>query len=201
MAIRLSLLLPTALSLSIVSLEACSPDSATAGTPDATSDMPSEPGLPLTFVARGNTLPFTPISGSALCSPGGGAQQLVLPAGYVQTVDAIEGPGFLDQSDMNTVNETGPLKGRLFMLSSGAYRLGKAPRDLPDSKAIVIAGDRFLSKDHAVILVEPNEIVLTDPGSTNGCFVNGNKVTHAALENGDEIRLGESLFRFTKLGS
>jgi len=95
----------------------------------------------------------------------------------------------------------GPLKGRLFMLSSGAYRLGKAPRDLPDSKAIVIAGDRFLSKDHAVILVEPNEIVLTDPGSTNGCFVNGNKVTHAALENGDEIRLGESLFRFTKLGS
>lgn len=94
----------------------------------------------------------------------------------------------------------GPLKGRMFMLASGAYRLGKAPRDLPDSKAIVIAGDRFVSKDHAVILVEPNEIVLTDPGSTNGCFVNGNKVTHAVLENGDEVRLGESVFKFTKLG-
>jgi hypothetical protein len=95
----------------------------------------------------------------------------------------------------------GPLKGRMFMLSSGAYRLGKAPRDLPDSKAIVIAGDRFVSKDHAVILVEPNGIVLTDPGSTNGCFVNGNKVTHHTLENGDEIRLGESVFKFSKLGS
>jgi len=86
-------------------------------------------------------------------------------------------------------------------LSSGAYRLGKAPRDLPESKAIVIAGDRFVSKDHAVILVEPNEIVLTDPGSTNGCFVNGNKITHATLENGDEIRLGESVFKFTKIGN
>jgi len=87
------------------------------------------------------------------------------------------------------------------MLAAGVYRLGKAPRDLPDSKAIVIAGDRFVSKDHAVILVEPNEIVLTDPGSTNGCFVNGEKVTRTALESGDEVRLGESVFRFTKLAS
>jgi sugar lactone lactonase YvrE len=140
MAIRLSLLLPTALSLSIVSLEACSPDSATAGTPDATSDMPSEPGLPLTFVARGNTLPFTPISGSALCSPGGAAQQLVLPAGYVQTVDAIEGPGFLDQSDMNTVNETGPLKGRFLYrtheLTTGA---GVSVTDLVTGSTTIVA--------------------------------------------------------------
>ncbi|HEU5153716.1 MAG TPA: hypothetical protein VFU03_03200, partial [Gemmatimonadales bacterium] len=112
MAIRFSLLFPTAVALSIGSVEACTPDSATTGMPDAASDMPSEPGLPLTFVARGNSLPFTPISGSASCSPGGGAQQLVLPAGYVQTVDAIEGPGFLDLPDMQTVNETGPLQGR-----------------------------------------------------------------------------------------
>ncbi|HSE67582.1 MAG TPA: alkaline phosphatase PhoX, partial [Gemmatimonadales bacterium] len=112
MVVRLSLLLPTALSLSILSVEACTPDSTTSGTPDATSDLPSETGLPLTVVAPGNSLPFTPISGSASCSAGGGAQQLVLPAGYVQTVDAIEGPGFLDLADMQTVNETGPLQGR-----------------------------------------------------------------------------------------
>src|SRR5262245_54252433 len=85
MAIRLPLLLPTALALSIISVEACTPDSATTGTPDAASDLPSETGLPLTFVEPGKGLPFTPISGSAQCSPGGGAQQLLLPAGYVQT--------------------------------------------------------------------------------------------------------------------
>jgi len=112
MAIRLPLLLPTALALSIISVEACTPDSATTGTPDAASDLPSETGLPLTFVEPGKGLPFTPISGSAQCSPGGGAQQLLLPAGYVQTVDAIEGPGFLDSPDMQTVNETGSLPGR-----------------------------------------------------------------------------------------
>ncbi len=124
MAIRHPLLLPTALSLSILAVEACSPDSTTTTTRDASSELPSELGLPLNFVAPGNTLPFTPISGSAVCSPGGGAEQLVLPAGYVQTVVAKEGGGFLDLSDMNTVNETGFPRGRFLYrtheLGSGA---------------------------------------------------------------------------------
>jgi len=88
----------------------------------------------------------------------------------------------------------------MFMLAPGVYRIGKAPRDLPDSKSIVVPGDKWMSKDHAVVIVEPGQVVLTDPGSTNGSFVNGEKVSRAELQNGDELRLGESVFRFTVLG-
>lgn len=94
----------------------------------------------------------------------------------------------------------GPLKGRLFMLTAGVYRIGKLPRDLPDSKSIVVHGDKWMSKDHAVLLLEGEKIVLTDPGSTNGSFVNGERVTHVELRSGDEVRLGETVFKFTVLG-
>ncbi|MEO5617720.1 MAG: FHA domain-containing protein [Candidatus Eisenbacteria bacterium] len=93
------------------------------------------------------------------------------------------------------------MNGRLFMLALGVYRIGKAPRDLPDSKSIVVPNDKWMSKDHAVVIVEAGQVLLTDPGSTNGSFVNGEKVARAVLENGDELRLGESVFRFTLLGS
>lgn len=87
------------------------------------------------------------------------------------------------------------------MLASGVYRIGKAPRELPDSKAIVVPNDKWMSKDHAVLIIEAGQVLLTDPGSTNGSFVNGEKVPRAVLKDGDELRLGESIFRFTLLGS
>ena len=87
----------------------------------------------------------------------------------------------------------------MFVLVPGVYRIGKQPRDLPDAKPIVVPGDKWMSKDHAVLLVEPDEVVLTDPGSTNGSFVNGERTARAVLKNGDELRLGETIFRFTLL--
>ena len=87
------------------------------------------------------------------------------------------------------------------MLVTGVYRIGKQPRDLPDTKPIVVPGDKWMSKDHAVLVVGPGEIVLTDPGSTNGSFVNDEKTNRAVLKSGDELRLGETIFRFTLLDS
>lgn len=96
---------------------------------------------------------------------------------------------------------SGPLSGRMFMLAPGVYRIGKAPRALPDSKTIVVPNDKWMSKDHAVVIVEGPEVVLTDPGSTNGSFVNGEKISRVVLKSGDEVRLGESIFRFTLVGT
>ncbi len=87
------------------------------------------------------------------------------------------------------------------MLARGVYRIGKQPRELPDAKSIVVPGDRWISKDHAVILIEDARVVMTDPGSTNGSFVNGEKTNRAELKSGDELRFGESIFRFTLLDS
>ena len=85
------------------------------------------------------------------------------------------------------------------MLVPGVYRIGKQPRDLADTKPIVVPGDKWMSKDHAVIVVEPGEVVFTDPGSTNGSFVNGERTNRAVLKSGDELRCGETMFRFTLL--
>jgi pSer/pThr/pTyr-binding forkhead associated (FHA) protein len=54
-----------------------------------------------------------------------------------------------------------------------------------------------MSKEHAMLTVGTAQVVLSDPGSTNGTFVNGERVTRVILKSGDEIRFGESFFRLT----
>ena len=95
----------------------------------------------------------------------------------------------------------GPMSGRMFMLSPGVYRLGKAPKDVTGHKTILITGDRFISKDHATLTVEAQRIVIEDPGSTNGSFVNGEKISQAVVKGGDMLRFGETIFRLTVTGS
>ena len=73
--------------------------------------------------------------------------------------------------------------------------MGKAPAPSADLKSIAIPGDRFMSKEHAMLTVGTAQVVLSDPGSTNGTFVNGEKVSRVILKEGDEIRFGESFFR------
>jgi DNA-binding NtrC family response regulator len=51
-----------------------------------------------------------------------------------------------------------------------------------------------MSKLHARIVREGTGWVLTDAGSTNGSFVNGERVSTAALSDGDCIELGHTLF-------
>jgi hypothetical protein len=91
---------------------------------------------------------------------------------------------------------TGPLEGRTLPLEFGVHRLGKAPKETADARALAFTGDRFMSKDHCVLTVGAAHTVLSDPGSTNGTFVNGQKVSRAILADGDEVRLGETTFRY-----
>lgn len=89
----------------------------------------------------------------------------------------------------------GPLSGQTFPLQIGVYKIGKAPAPSADLKSIAIPGDRFMSKEHAMLTVGTAQVVLSDPGSTNGTFVNGEKVSRVILKESDEIRIGESFFR------
>jgi pSer/pThr/pTyr-binding forkhead associated (FHA) protein len=47
-----------------------------------------------------------------------------------------------------------------------------------------------VSSHHADIFLKAGRYHLHDSGSTNGTFVNGERVTDAALRNGDEVRFG-----------
>ena len=53
-----------------------------------------------------------------------------------------------------------------------------------------------VSGRHARIVQERGQFVLYDEGSTNGTYVNGQKVSRSALANGDSIHVGRHLLAF-----
>jgi pSer/pThr/pTyr-binding forkhead associated (FHA) protein len=60
--------------------------------------------------------------------------------------------------------------------------------------------DINISRHHCLIRLRPQEITLVDLGSSNGTFVNGQRVlSQLNLKSGDEIRLAEFRF-FVDLG-
>ena len=50
--------------------------------------------------------------------------------------------------------------------------------------------DATVSRKHAVIVRRGEGVVILDDRSMNGVWVNGERVSEAALEDGDEIKLG-----------
>jgi len=50
--------------------------------------------------------------------------------------------------------------------------------------------DATVSRKHAVIVKRDEVAVILDDRSMNGVFVNGERVTEATLNDGDEIKLG-----------
>ena len=55
--------------------------------------------------------------------------------------------------------------------------------------------DMALSRDHFMIEINPPLCELRDLGSTNGTFVNNNRVDRVRLVSGDVIAAGQSVFR------
>ncbi|PSN19500.1 phosphopeptide-binding protein [filamentous cyanobacterium CCP5] len=67
-----------------------------------------------------------------------------------------------------------------------------------DSQQVVIPiRDKRLSRRHAAIHYHQNQFRLVDLGSTNGSFVNGERIRNQySLRDGDRIRLGSVTFSF-----
>lgn len=55
--------------------------------------------------------------------------------------------------------------------------------------------DTFVSSHHARLSVTPEGLLLEDLGSTNGTFLNGEEVQRGWLKPGDELAVGDSVFR------
>lgn len=85
---------------------------------------------------------------------------------------------------------------------SGKYQGGEFP--LPNSKEIVVGRsseldmvlvEDMVSRRHAKITVTGDQIFIQDLGSTNGTFVNGEKIKRARLQEGDRILIGTSIIK------
>ena len=85
----------------------------------------------------------------------------------------------------------GPQKGRSFVFERhdtfivGRSRYVHCP--MPE--------DMALSRDHFMIEINPPQCELRDLGSTNGTFVNNQRVDRVRLHSGDMIAAGQSVFR------
>ena len=56
--------------------------------------------------------------------------------------------------------------------------------------------DQYVSGNHAKIVVKNNEVLIEDLNSTNGVFINEEKVTgYAKLRANDKIRIGSATFK------
>jgi len=81
----------------------------------------------------------------------------------------------------------GPDKGRRFELPDQAALIGRESRALPLS-------DQTTSRRHAELRPEGADWILRDLGSSNGTYVNGQRVERqVTLKMGDQIRVGRSL--------
>ena len=85
---------------------------------------------------------------------------------------------------------------------SGKYQGGEFP--LRMNREIIIGRssdldmvlvEDMVSRRHAKITTTDTEIYIQDLGSTNGTFVNGEKVTRSRLQEGDRILVGTSIIK------
>ena len=95
--------------------------------------------------------------------------------------------------------------GKLVVVSSPALREGE--QHLLDSSALIVgrdpqsglslSSDDYASTRHARVEPRPDGVWVEDLGSTNGTFVNGDRLTRPhLLRPGDVIRIGQTDLRF-----
>ncbi len=85
---------------------------------------------------------------------------------------------------------------------SGKYQGGEFP--LEDSREVIVGRsseldmvlvEEMVSRKHARLMLKDGRVEIEDLGSTNGTFVNGERVTRASVGEGDRILIGSNILR------
>ena len=90
----------------------------------------------------------------------------------------------------------------LFTFIDGKYEGGQVV--LPDTGEVGIGRaqelgiclvEDMVSRHHAKVEMAGNQVLLTDLSSTNGTFVNGERIHRAEIEHDDRVLVGTSIMR------
>jgi len=86
----------------------------------------------------------------------------------------------------------GPALGQIHLLKEGEYIVGRS------RGCTIMVNDDAISRQHFKILVSEEAATLHDLGSTNGTYVNGNRVTERVLQDKDTIQISsQTVITFT----
>jgi pSer/pThr/pTyr-binding forkhead associated (FHA) protein len=114
---------------------------------------------------------------------------------YVPIADRAEHPLSPDEaahveglSGFAIVVEKGPRKGMSFLLKEGNTTVGRHP------ESDIFLNDVTVSRHHCRFVTSGDELTVEDSGSTNGTYVNDERVDTASLEAGDEVLVGRFHF-------
>lgn len=80
--------------------------------------------------------------------------------------------------------------GRKYALDQNSLLIGRS------SKADIQIDQDSLSRNHAMLLNDGARFLVRDLGSTNGTYVNDRQVKEHTLRDGDQIRVGRTIFKF-----
>jgi pSer/pThr/pTyr-binding forkhead associated (FHA) protein len=103
-------------------------------------------------------------------------------------------------------NEGVPSKRYALRFISGKYQGGEFP--LHPNREIVIGRasdldmvlvEDMVSRKHAKIVISDDQIVIQDLGSTNGTFVNGERIKKSRLRENDRILVGTSILKLIEV--
>jgi pSer/pThr/pTyr-binding forkhead associated (FHA) protein len=86
------------------------------------------------------------------------------------------------------VIHSGPNTGKIYPLEAPEIIIGR------DASNIIAINDAEVSRKHAKLILQNSTYIIQDLGSTNGTFINGQRITTSQeLKPGDSITLGENI--------
>ena len=154
-------------------------------TPSQMAKQQQQMGQPMQPTMMNPVMPPTMISPTIMNQP---YQQPMDPTVVVPPQGGFQ-PTMAVQTGIPTIVATdGPLSGQRFPITM-PIELGR------ECQQVQMAYDTSASRKHARIEPSGTLVNVTDLGSTNGTFVNGQRVTNAIAKNGDIVKVGATNFR------
>jgi Fe-S cluster assembly iron-binding protein IscA len=119
-----------------------------------------------------------------------GSRRQAGPEAAQAVTASVERESEMDTGRLEILN--GGFEGMTYDLTTEEIVIGRNPT------TDITLLDEGISREHAMVLFDEDVpgFIIEDLASTNGTKVNGKRIRSAPLAEGDEIQIGQTLFRF-----